>query len=192
VTGANGSCTDVQVSNVVVNPQPTVALSVSSNTACTSSTGGTTISLNGSPSGGIYSGTGVSGNVFNTQAMAGNYNVAYSYLDPITGCSNSAVMTISVNVCTGVDGGSVANGVLSIYPNPNNGTFVVDIPAGGTTEVYTLEIHNALGQLVYTDKITTNGNNEQRAVVFKDRAKGLYTLTLTVAGKKEIYKIVVE
>jgi hypothetical protein len=165
---------------------------VASNTACTSGTGGSTIALSGSPSGGVYSGTGVSGAVFNPQAVAGNYNVAYSYADPITGCSNSAVVTISVNVCTGIAGFVAQPGVLSIYPNPNNGSFIVDIPAGGTTEVYNLEIHNAIGQLVYSDKVTTNGNNEQRAVVLKDRAKGLYTLTVTVAGHKEVYKIVVE
>jgi PKD repeat protein len=51
----------------------------------------------GSPAGGSYGGTGVSGNQFNPAvAGVGSHPITYTYTDPVTGCSNSAVKNINV------------------------------------------------------------------------------------------------
>ncbi len=57
------------------------------------------IPLFGSPTGGIFSGSGISGNNFNPAgASVGVDNfVTYTYTDPVTGCTNSNTQSIFIN-----------------------------------------------------------------------------------------------
>ena len=45
-----------------------------------------------------------------------------------SGCSNTAMATVTVSVCTGVDEFEIPDLGLLIYPNPNNGIFVLEGP----------------------------------------------------------------
>ena len=55
------------------------------------------IQLTGSPSGGTWSGSYVSGSTFSAaQAVTGSYNLGYNYIDPTTGCSNLDKRTVTV------------------------------------------------------------------------------------------------
>jgi hypothetical protein len=57
------------------------------------------VSLSGTPSGGTWSGTGVTGSTFNIQtAGVGVHQVIYTYTD-VNGCSASDTTSITVNVC---------------------------------------------------------------------------------------------
>ena len=76
---------------------PVVSISGLSSQYCINSS---TVSLTGSPSGGTFSGPGISGNTFNPAAagIGGPYNITYSYTDPGTGCSNTVTQQVTVNV----------------------------------------------------------------------------------------------
>ncbi|MEP2771800.1 MAG: PKD-like domain-containing protein [Fulvivirga sp.] len=81
---------------VIINDLPTVSFgglpdSVAENDPA--------ISLTGSPSGGIFSGDGISGNSFNPPGgTVGVFNfVTYTYTDPSTGCVNSATDSVFIN-----------------------------------------------------------------------------------------------
>ncbi|MCP4459390.1 MAG: hypothetical protein GY816_15415, partial [Cytophagales bacterium] len=51
-----------------------------------------------SPSGGVWSGTGVSGNYFSTQqALVGDYSVVYTYSDPNGQCSSAKFLKITIH-----------------------------------------------------------------------------------------------
>ena len=78
--------------------------------------------------GGIYSGEGVSSNVFHPSTVPpGKYAITYTLTD--SGCSSSAVDTITVNYCTGINGiGGIMN--VDVYPNPSNGNFELVITNG--------------------------------------------------------------
>jgi gliding motility-associated-like protein len=97
VTGTSpspASCSSTATITVVINPLPTVTLaplaSVCLNQPPFSLTGG-------SPAGGTYSGTGVSGGVFDPSAAGvGTHTITYTYTDGNT-CTNSAQRTITVN-----------------------------------------------------------------------------------------------
>jgi gliding motility-associated-like protein len=53
----------------------------------------------GSPIGGNYHGTGITSNIFDpTVTGTGTFPVTYVYIDPVTGCSDSAVQNITVNL----------------------------------------------------------------------------------------------
>jgi cyanophycinase-like exopeptidase len=61
------------------------------------------------------------------------------------------------------------NTQFSIYPNPNNGNFTVE-----TTEIGTLDCFDALGKLIFTQKIDKNTNFSMENVV-----SGVYLLRLS-------------
>jgi adhesin HecA-like repeat protein len=92
VTDANGCIAD-ETTDVTINPLPNVTLDafsdVCENEAAFSLTGG-------SPSGGTYSGTGVSGGQFDpATAGVGTHQITYTYTDG-NDCTNSTIQSITV------------------------------------------------------------------------------------------------
>lgn len=173
VTGLSGSCTGSALSSVIVNALPTVSLAATSNTACTSSTGGIPVTLTGSPAGGLYSGTGVTGNTFNTQATAGTYTATYSFTNSATGCSNSTSTSIVVNVCTGIELLSGTSEKMQIYPNPASEYFVLS--GNNSGEALTINIYDATGKIVIS-QITSS---QKETIALDKLAKGTYFVEVT-------------
>ena len=67
---------------------------------------GSSVTLVGSPSGGTFSGTGVTGNSFSpSTAGAGTKTITYTYTANGNGCTNSATTTIVVNALPDVNAG---------------------------------------------------------------------------------------
>lgn len=72
---ASGVCSAVDTAEIKVDTVPNVSLTAIAST-CTSSS---PISLSGNPSGGVFSGNGISGNFFSpSNAGAGNHTISYS------------------------------------------------------------------------------------------------------------------
>lgn len=83
----------------------------------------------GAPAGGVYSGTGVAGGMFNPAGAGdGVHTIKYTYTDPLTGCTNSCSFKITVHELPDVD--CPAN----ITVCDNNPAFLLAgaTPAGGT------------------------------------------------------------
>lgn len=74
---------------------------------------------------------------------------------------------------------------IHLYPNPNNGTFILELPK--SNESYRIEIFNTNGQLVYA--VVTDSN-----VVTPDKqlSKGVYLLRIIHAHELHVVKVVVE
>ncbi len=186
VTGTTAGCVGTQTTAVTVNALPGVTLSVSSNTACTVSSGGVSLTLTGSPAGGVYSGPGVIGSTFTTQATAGNYTTAYSYTNAANGCSNTSITTITVAVCTGIAQVTFDNdGNISVVPNPNNGLFTIK---ANVLEKYDVNIYNAIGQLIRTIPQNTKSVN----VDLTEFGKGLYNVVFSINGNFKSVKVIVD
>lgn len=185
VTGANGTCVNSKTTTVNVNALPSVSLAASSSTACTASTGGINVNLTGSPVGGAYSGTGVTGATFTPQATAGTYTATYSYTNSATGCSNSAITSIVVNVCTGLNEVSVLDGIIAVYPNPNNGVFIIK---ANSEEMFDVNIYNKLGQLVY-NKTQLKGENQ---INLNEFANGIYNVVIKMKNDYKTVKVIKE
>ncbi|MEO8770888.1 MAG: GEVED domain-containing protein [Ferruginibacter sp.] len=98
VKNANGCSSATSAATVVtVNPLPTVTLSQFTEVC---STDATFALSGGSPAGGTYSGTGVSGGQFNpVTAGVGSFPITYSYTNA-NGCTATATQSITVNNCT--------------------------------------------------------------------------------------------
>ncbi len=98
VTNANGCSATSATTTVTVNANPIVSLSALAS-KCT--TDAAFALSGGSPAGGTYSGTGVSGGQFNpATAGVGTFVISYSFTNA-NGCSASATQNISVANCGG-------------------------------------------------------------------------------------------
>ncbi|MHB8259211.1 MAG: T9SS type A sorting domain-containing protein [Bacteroidia bacterium] len=189
---ASGSgCKNTATVSVIVNALPIVALSSSQDTVCLGIS--TTLTASGastyswSPSASLSSTSGVS--IIASPTVTTTYNVIGT--DTGTTCTNTSNHTIIVSACSGINTISINSSLISVYPNPNNGAFVIDIPQGNT-DMYTIEIRNTLSQIVYIDKIQTNGARFIRNINIENESKGIYSLTIQSDQVKLVHKIIVE
>jgi hypothetical protein len=179
VTGDNSGCTGTETVAVNVNALPSLTLTAAQTTVCTN---GPTVTLTGSPAGGAYSGTNVSGNVFTPGASAGTFNPVYSYTSPVTGCSNTTSASIVVSTCTGLDKISGFKG-LSVYPNPTAGEITIELNNGMDK---TVQVTDLTGRIIFTAKTTKDKLN----VSLNEFANGVYFVKIQSNEVVEIVKVV--
>lgn len=179
VTGSNAQgCTNQAVSSITVYALPALTVTPTSNNACINSG---SITLTGSPSGGVYSGTHVSANSF-TPAATGTFTPVYSYTAS-TGCTNTASTSIVVSACTGIDALPGIKPLVSIHPNPNSGEFVVEFANGAEKQIRVTDIN---GRLVYTG----SSANDKTTVNIGSLANGIYYVQIRSGNTDEIIKVV--
>lgn len=147
-TDANGCSATSAPITITVNPLPSVSLTALSDvcdyTPAFSLTGGT-------PTGGTYSGTGVTGGQFDpATAGLGTHTITYEYTDG-NGCTNSATQDIFVDECLSVN--EITQPGLMIYPNPTNDVIFVELSGE-----FDFTVHDARGRLIAvgsgTDKVS--------------------------------------
>ncbi len=165
----NGCSTQSSTLSLTIN-QPVVSI-VSSNSICM----GNQITLNANPSGGIFSGSGVSGNNFNSNSSGpGIKQITYSYTNSL-GCTNTASMNMTVidptvsiksnntticlydNVyltCYGANTYTWSNGINAdwnvVYPTPTTATYSVIGDSLGCLDSAFITINVLTQQLVLT------------------------------------------
>jgi len=184
-TDVNG-CSDTVTVSVAVNTPPVVTISLATDTFC--DVDGPTMLSGGSPAGGNYSGPGVSANAFDASAVgAGTYTVLYTYTD-VNGCSDSAAQSVVVDICNGItspDGTTP----ITVVPNPGNGNFMLSFVVAGSAD-YVLEIHNALGQVVYTEQLNSFSGLYRKEISLRESGAGMYTVRLRSADSESVIRII--
>jgi gingipain R len=80
---------------------------------------------------------------------------------------------------------------LNVVPNPSSGLFTISFISLAKAD-YTLEIKNALGQIVYTQKQVDVAGNYHEAVDASSYSKGVYFISIRSLEKEMIRKIVVQ
>ena len=205
-------CSSTASQTITVNPNPIVSLA-SLNTLINNNSNA--ITLVGTPIGGTYVGSGVSGASFNPHlAGLGTKTITYNYTN-LNNCSGSASRTTIVYdttgiVCTAYDttfitvtdtliinvhfvglNNTIGTTVIKIYPNPTSD--VVYVNTGDFTHLAgsTIKIINALGQSVFTSLI-----NQQLFTINTTQfgARGVYTVQIIDSNQvvKETRKIVLQ
>lgn len=93
---------------------------------------------------------------------------------PTTAMSNGLVMIKSTSV------GSVAGGAsVGLYPNPNDGRFTLAVEGGRVGLRTSIQVFNALGQVVWTREAITEKPSWSMPVEIADVAAGVYLLRMT-------------
>jgi uncharacterized protein (DUF2249 family) len=98
---------------------------------------------------------------------AGSYTYYASNTSTLCGISDAVPFTVTVTTCTGLDEHSII--ASSIYPNPNNGLVNITL-TNALSQNSTLQIYDALGKLVYEQKLS----NEVNSINISHLQNGLY------------------
>jgi hypothetical protein len=91
----------------------------------------------------------------------------------------------------GVDPLSKGN-ALSLFPNPNNGSFVLSGKVGSSSvNDITYEVSNMLGQVVYTGKAIPQNGMVREQITIKGLASGSYLLRANSNNGSEVFHFVI-
>ena len=175
------TCMDTTFATITVNSLPIVLLTLNPDTVCINSA--PYALTGGSPSGGIYSGTGVSGGNFDpAAATSGTHIITYSYSD-INGCTDTATAQLFVDVCTGINQLSMTNYQVSIFPNPFSGIATLRITNLGELRMEDLKIniYNVNGKEVHLSIIR---NSDSFVIRSGSEANGIYFYQITAPLSK--------
>ncbi|GIV26728.1 MAG: hypothetical protein KatS3mg027_0542 [Bacteroidia bacterium] len=172
VTGETFGCFGSNTLNVVVNPTPTVSVSVTDAGSPGCSNGSATISISGGTAPYTYSWsapasstTNVATNLNGTSGSGTSYTVVVT---DANGCST--IQTFTVDCVTSVAGIS-ANTGISVYPNPNNGTFVIST---NSSLMKTIRIMDITGRVI----VTTQSNEKDVEMNIVNYSRGIYVVEI--------------
>ncbi|MBP7399195.1 MAG: T9SS type A sorting domain-containing protein [Chitinophagales bacterium] len=110
----------------------------------------------GSPSGGIYSGPGVIGNLFTPSiAGVGTHTISYTYTDT-NACTGSSSDLITVTICQNIEGENT-NSNISIFPNPVNEFLTIYNRSAEALEF--IEMYDLSGRITFSKNISVLPDN---------------------------------
>jgi hypothetical protein len=165
---ATPSSVTSNIITMVVNSKPTVIFNLPANidTLCSNMS---YVTITGaSPANGVFSGVGVTGNIFNpSQAGVGIHPITYTYTVPSTGCSDSVTRNITVVDCTNVF--DYKNDKIAVYPNPFDKSlqiFLSDDLMDGTVSLENIVGEVVLLQKLHCNSLTLNTENLNAGIYF--------------------------
>jgi hypothetical protein len=187
VTGTDeNGCINWDEVIVTVNPQPVVEITpLEDEVVCHTKD---LISLFATPSGGIFTGPGLAGSVFDpTAAGIGEHYVYYSYEDEF-GCSGIDSVLITVVDCLGLEDEQLSN--IVIAPNPFSDYTVLRF-GDNLQKEHTVFICDVLGKEVYRNN---NAVGEQLKINRGTLVAGTYILFINNSEGEKVYtsKLIVQ
>lgn len=180
VTDSSG-CSASDTINVTIHPNPTVTAQSSSLELCEYAVDAT---LTGTPAGGTWTGTGVTGNSFDPSGHIGSNTLTYNYSDA-NDCSNSANVVITVDACADLNE-SLKNSFV-IFPNPSS-TYVT--VSANPIDVVSVQIIDLLGEIVFEkQQFTFTG---ELTINVQDFNSGEYFLRLETNSEVLTQKLMIQ
>ena len=181
-TGAN-SCTNMATQQVVVHPLPQLVplSSVGSATICI----GEPLALSVS---GASTYTWTSPSVYTIGqliSVAPIVTTTYTVTGTdLNGCVSQTTIAQAVSACVGLNDEAFGNlNGLSIYPNPNNGVFIVEL-SNGANKVF--ELMDMTGRMI----LSSSTSNSTTEFSINDLANGIYYLRVQSNNTTQIVKVV--
>jgi hypothetical protein len=172
-------CSSSDSTAITVNALPSVSVSATSSSVCFDDAN---VTLTGVPSGGTFSGPGVSSNQLDP-SVAGNgaHTVTYVYTDS-SNCSASATTSITVDACVGII--ENASTPFTMFPNPSNGNVTLNLNYSTSL----VEVVDVLGSTVSTQRYSNAG---QVQLNMNDAAEGIYFVRVTSGNEKSVQKLII-
>ncbi len=151
----------------------------------------TAVVMTGIPSGGIFSGIGVTGNTFDpaSAGVGGPYPITYEFTD-VNGCSNTKVIDVTVSLSTAIAIDKNLAGV-NVYPNPTAGVAYVSF-GNMLLQQVTLTLTDNLGKVVMHKKLSSPKANHTETLDLTGLAKGAYLIKISTAESESFRKLFVQ
>ncbi len=178
-TDANGCVSNLDaVSSVTVNALPILTTSTSNTLLCAGETA--TLSVTGAASY-TWSTTDNTPDIVVTPTVQTTYTV--DAIDA-NGCNNTITITQDVSLCTGiVTLSGIEAALISVYPNPNNGLFTIDL-----NSISQVILTNVLGQDVLTETMEAGTHS----IDIHNQPAGIYFVKVLLNGKQHVIKLIKE
>jgi hypothetical protein len=183
---APGGCDSILTTNLTVNPAPVATWDISSiDTVCY----GPNVILNGAlPAGGVYSGAGVTGNVFNTSTVGiGVHPVTYTVTD-LKGCEGFIKVKIYVALCTSVDNENITSNLV-VYPNPYSDKFTIELTLA-KSDLVSIRLTNLLGETVKQIETTVVSGVYKNEIDSKELPNGIYFITVQTSDSRIVQRVI--
>ena len=120
-------------------------------------------------------------------STAGSYSV---FLTNSDGCSGSDTVVVSYeSICLGISGIGKLDAKVNIFPNPNNGNFILEI-IGEKAENIDVEIYSSNGQLVY-QKAYNQQSLIREEIELRNLSGGIYILNLKTEKGNSKFKLII-
>lgn len=147
------------------------------------------VTMFGTPSGGVFIGPGVSGSLFSpATAGEGTHSVSYAYVDEF-GCVNTASTCVSVSFGLGLIDEERGQHALKIYPNPNRGSFTVELDLVG---LVSMQVFDSKGRAVHSEVFQSIGSHTVRNLDLSKLAAGNYVLQVQNEIGAVSQKVIIE
>lgn len=172
VATSSKNCSDTLVKSVRINPHPAKPV-ISRNLFVLSSSTAPSYQW-------LLNNNSISGATTKDYTVTANGYYQVVVTDTTT-CSSRSDSVAVLNVGTN----ELLSENIHLYPNPNNGTFTLELPP--SNQPYRVEIFNTNGQVVYstlTDETVVTPNKQLK--------KGVYLLRIIHAHESKVVKVVVE
>jgi hypothetical protein len=171
--------------SVVVNPLPVVSIIGLGAFYCDYYPA---VTMTGNPTGGTFSGQGVTGNVFDPAAAGvGVWPITYTYTDA-NSCTNSETLSVTVDVCTSTGDDELA-GLISVYPNPFKDMLSVEIQAVQSGD-FIWNLYDMNGKLIQSGVYSLSLGLNTLEIQTEELSAGLYMLKSNMNGKLHSIRIV--
>jgi hypothetical protein len=107
----------------------------------------------------------------------------------VMAASDKVCKTVSPTSCLpiGIEETSNATSQLLIYPNPNNGTFTIELPSSSSPS--TISVCDMLGKEIHSQKISAH---TQKINLDIDYAKGIYFVRLHNSKQNMVQRLIIE
>lgn len=133
---------------------------------------------------------GATGSVWSAKTLDDNDSISvelvssYKCPQPTTARSNGIVVKVLSSVR---DKGAISD--IQLYPNPNNGSFVVRGYAH-LTQTAEVQVIDALGRIVYEDRLSINAGKLYHPIELGNTAAGIYILKVSTDAGSMIIRFV--
>jgi Zn-dependent metalloprotease len=178
VVAPDVACASTATPVTITISAPAVTFNYTGTALCNT---GTAITLNATPAGGTFSGTGVTGNQFNPNGLASNdYVLSYNYTDA-NNCSNSdtANVLVSAAACTASGINTVSyNNAITVYPNPAHTGISVHVSDNANS----IAVTDLIGQTVIPEQKVVAQQIQNLDIA--NLADGVYFIKVTLTDNQ--------
>ncbi len=126
------------------------------------------------------------GSTFAIILVAPTSNITYTITGANTeGCTSKSLLSLFMTTCTSIYDPQNSNDVVSIYPNPSNGSFVIELANGSQKQIDVIDL---TGRVV----LSITSTEDRTALNISDLPNAVYYVRLRSNNETSTFKIVKE